>query len=159
MGTRKNSTDPKEESLKRSYAMARVFRGLLDIINDHNTDLTHKVVNHIRGFDQVQNEDSYENWCETNGFWRTILELIMRTYLQCCNNLGILLLSTIVVLTWPVRFLVELFSGMWFRHSVPPQWIEPDHANITPSMETAPEDSKVVRRVVYEEARVPKGDK
>jgi hypothetical protein len=154
MGTRKNSGHTEEASTEsvdtsQTYVLARVFRGCLDIIGDHNNSLSHKLIDHIRGFDRDTHEEENKPWFPVLGFWRMMLELVMRVYMQVCVNLGIILVMSMVILAWPVRFLVELCSGSWMRRSSydPYPQVEPSNDNIEGS-------DKVVRRVVYEEAKV-----
>ena len=159
MGTRKTSADPEQTKSVKTYCMARVFRGLLDLLSDHNASLLHAMVTHIRGFDNSDMEDDDQAFSEVMGFWRTLLELIVRTYVQLCINFGILMVASLVILTWPVRFMIDVFGGSWFgrnRYYYPPEHIQPTLDPIPPVNDNHPDSGEVVRRVVYEEAKIPK---
>lgn len=154
MGTRKTSRDTEETRTDtvdtgQTYVLAKVFRGALDIISEHNTSLSYTLIEHIRSFDRNNHEEENKPWFPVLGFWRMMLELIMRVYMQVCVNLGIILVMCMVMLAWPVRFMVELCSGSWMRRSAydPYPVAEPSNDNIEGS-------DNVVRRVVYEEAKV-----
>ena len=68
MGTRKTSADPEQTKSVKTYCMARVFRGLLDLLSDHNASLLHAMVTHIRGFDNSDMEDDDQAFSEVMGF-------------------------------------------------------------------------------------------
>jgi hypothetical protein len=64
----------------------------------------------------------------------------------------VLLVGTLVIVAWPLRCLIELFTGSWFgknyqHHEEPMQ---------EPVLDKTEEPKNVVRRVVYEEAKVEK---
>jgi hypothetical protein len=155
MGTGSHDTDLKTEA-SRSYIMARLFRGLLDILRTRNDTLVKEVLAHIRGFDHPLDETEvpYQN---VLGFWRMVVEIVFHIYAQISLGVGILIVSALVVLAWPLRFLVELFASSWVMRSS--QYHYQPHPDDIPPMEEPKMDdknSKVVRRVVYEETKVPK---
>ena len=155
MGTGSNDTDLKTEA-NRSYVMARLFRGLLDILRARNDTLVKEVLAHIRSFDHPvdENEVPYQ---DVLGFWRMVVEIVFHIYAQISLGVGILIVSVLVVLAWPLRFLVELFASSWVMKSNQYHY-EPHPLDQHPMEEPKLDDknSKVVRRVVYEETKVPK---
>lgn len=155
MGTGSNDTDLKTET-KRSHVMARLFRGLLDILRSRNDTLVKDVIGHIRGFDRPA-DDSELPYQEVLGFWRMLVELIFLIYAQICLFAGIVIVTSLVVLAWPLKFLIELFTSSWFMK--PSHYYPPHPDDQVPTQEEPVLDdnnSKVVRRVVYEETKVPK---
>lgn len=157
MGTGTDSADIKEEAKKRSHVMARLFRGSLDILRNKHEALGTALITHIRSFDKTADEAEYA-YVESLGFWRMLVELVFQVYIQICLFVGITLVVVLVVFAWPVRFLVEMFAGSWFLQK--DKWQYDQTTHVAPSLDPLPEtdadDSKVVRRVVYEEAKVPK---
>jgi hypothetical protein len=155
MGTGSHDTDLKTET-KRTYLMARLFRGLLDILRARNDTLVKDVLSHIRGFDRPLDESEI-TYQEVLGFWRMFVELIFQIYAQISLFAGVLIVTTLVIVAWPLKFLVELFAGSWIMKSN--QYHFQPHPDDVPPMEEPKlndKDSKVVRRVVYEETKVPK---
>lgn len=155
MGTGSNDSDLKADA-KRSHVMARLFRGLLDILRSRNDTMVKDVIGHIRGFDRPadQSELAYQ---EVLGFWRMFVELTFQIYAQLSLFIGTLIVTSLVVIAWPLKFLAELFTGTWFMR--PGQYYYPHHDDQLPQQEEPVLDdknSKVVRRVVYEETKVPK---
>ena len=154
MGTGQDSTDIKEEAKKRSHVMAKLYRGSLDILRTKHEALSNTLIQHIRSFDQIPNENDYA-YIESLGFWRMLVELVFQVYVQISLFIGICLVVLLVIGAWPVRFLIEMFAGSWFVSKVS----YPDEPQrVHPTMDPEPEldSDKVVRRVVYEEAKVPK---
>lgn len=157
MGTRPDNPDLKEEAKKRSYLMAKLHRGCIDILRTKHDSLGSTLLAHIRSFDSTADEDHYA-YVESLGFWRMIIELIFHIYILCSLYIGIFLIVALVLISWPMRFLVEVFSASWFlgpRQPYQPMTDPQYQEKIPPSMD-APESGDVVRRVVYEEAKVPK---
>ena len=159
MGTKSNSGNT-----KKINSMAQIYRGLIDIFYEHNTALKQRVTDHVRSFDRAPAEDDLDNqFYEMSGFWRIILELIVHTYTQLSLNIGIILVSVLVAVTWPIMFLVELFSAVWYRNTVNSGYYQ-EVPQIEPKAEAdTPGDGKVMRRMVYEETKVkavtPRSDK
>lgn len=155
MGTGSHDTDLKTET-KRSHVMARLYRGLLDILRSRNDTLVKDVISHVRGFDRPADESELA-YQEVLGFWRMFVELIFQIYAQICLFAGIVIVTSLVIVAWPLKFLVELFAGSWFMK--PSHYQYAQHPDEHPPMEEPKlddKDSKVVRRVVYEETKVPK---
>ena len=158
MGTGTPDTNPKTETQKRGYVAARLFRGIVDILRTRYDGLASAIIAHVRTFDKPADESDWI-YAETSGFWRMLLELTFQIYAAICFFVGILLVTVLVVASWPVRFLLEIFSGSVSatRHAY-----LPDPALKEPALTSAPTDSdssesdksKVVRRVVYEEAKL-----
>jgi hypothetical protein len=158
MGTR---TDNRNS--KKINSMAQIYRGLIDIFYENNSALKQQVTRHVRSFDRPPIEDDDQLY-EMSGFWRIILELIVHTYTQVSLNIGIVLISLLVVATWPIMFLVELFSAVWYRHGSHQPVYYQEEPQIDPKAEADTSgDGKVVRRMVYEETKVkavtPRSDK
>ena len=154
MGTGSHDTDLKKET-NRSYVMARLFRGLLDILRARNDTLVKEVLAHIRSFDHPVDETEVP-YQDVLGFWRMLVEITFHIYAQISLFVGILIVSVLVVLAWPLKFLIELFASSWVMKSNQYRYPYPEDA---PPMEEPKMDernSKVVRRVVYEETKVPK---
>ena len=154
MGTGSHDTDLKTEA-NRSYVMARLFRGLLDILRARNDTLVKEVLAHIRSFDHPVDETEVP-YQDVLGFWRMLVEITFHIYAQISLFVGILIVSVLVVLAWPLKFLIELFASSWVMKSNQYRYPYPEDA---PPMEEPKMDernSKVVRRVVYEETKVPK---
>jgi hypothetical protein len=154
MGTGSHDTDLKTET-NRSYVMARLFRGLLDILRARNDTLVKEILAHIRSFDHPVDETEVP-YQDVLGFWRMLVEIVFHIYAQISLFVGILIVSMLVVVAWPLKFLIELFASSWImKHN---QYRFP-YPNEDPPMEEPKIDeknSKVVRRVVYEETKVPK---
>lgn len=152
MGTGTNDSNFTEEAKKRQYVIARLFRGLIDILRTKHDNLASALISHVRTFDK-DTDDSDWIYAETSGFWRMLLELTFQIYANICFFVGILLVVALVCVAWPVRFLIEVFSGSFgaARNGAPYNHIPPTFEDITDS-----DDGKVVRRVVYEEAKVEK---
>lgn len=158
MGTRTDSTDIKEEAQNRSFMMAKLYRGTLDILRIKHDGLSNSLITHIRNFDRPATEGDYA-YVESMGFWRMVFELIVQVYVQISLFVGIGLVVALVLCAWPVRFIVELFSGSWFMYR--DRYVyEHEHsaAQVAPTLDEQPATGKadVVRRVVYEETKVPK---
>ena len=154
MGTGSHDTDLKTEA-NRSYVMARLFRGVLDILRARNDTLVKEVLAHIRSFDHPVDETEVP-YQDVLGFWRMLVEITFHIYAQISLFVGILIVSVLVVLAWPLKFLIELFASSWVMKSNQYRYPYPEDA---PPMEEPKMDernSKVVRRVVYEETKVPK---
>lgn len=156
MGTGSNDTDLKTDT-KRSHVMARLFRGLLDILRSRNDTLVKDVLVHIRGFDRPADESELA-YQEVLGFWRMFVELIFHIYAQLSLFIGTLIVTGLVIVAWPLKFLVELFTGSWFmkagHYHYQPHPDDQVHNQEEPVLDD--KNSKVVRRVVYEETKVPK---
>ena len=156
MGTGTDSTDIKEEAKKRSHVMAKLYRGILDILRTKHDTLSTSIIAHIRSFDRVAT-DGDMTYAESMGYWRMLVELIFQVYVQVSLFIGMTLVVMLVVLAWPLRFLIEIFSGSWFLSKERFQY-EQIQPTLDPIVPDEPEDKKsdVVRRVVYEEAKVSK---
>ena len=154
MGTRTDSTDIKEEAKKRSHVMAKLYRGSLDILRTKHEILSNSLIGHVRSFDRDAEEKDYA-YVESMGFWRMLVELIFQVYVQISLCVGILLVVLLVVFAWPIRFLIEAFAGSLFMSQKTTYAYDP---HVPPAMdpEYEPADTKVVRRMVYEETKVPK---
>jgi hypothetical protein len=155
MGTGSHDTDLKTET-NRTYVMARLFRGLLDILRARNDTLVKEVLAHIRSFDHPVDETEVP-YQDVLGFWRMLIEIVFHIYAQISLFVGILIVSVLVVVAWPLKFLIELFASSWVMKSN--QYHYRPHPDDEPPMEESKMDeknSKVVRRVVYEETKVPK---
>jgi hypothetical protein len=150
MGTGTDDSNLKEEAKKRSHMTARLYRGLLDILKTKNEHLSTALVAHIRSFDR--GEESEFSYTEMMGFWRMLMELIFNVYVQTVHFVGVLLVATLVVVAWPLRCLIELFTGSWFGKNYQHQ----DEPGQEPVFDKSEESKNVVRRVVYEEAKVEK---
>jgi hypothetical protein len=150
MGTGTDDSNLKEEAKKRSHMTARLYRGLLDILKTKNEHLSTALVAHIRSFDR--GEESEFSYTEMMGFWRMLMELIFNVYVQTVHFVGVLLVATLVVVAWPLRCLIELFTGSWFGKNYQHQ----DELGQEPVFDKPEESKNVVRRVVYEEAKVEK---
>ncbi len=151
MGTGTNDTNPKEDAKKRSYVTARLFRGIVDILRTKYDGLASAIIAHVRTFDK-QADDSDWIYAETSGFWRMLLELTFQIYSALCFFTGIILVTVLVIISWPIRFLLEVFTGSVAatRHAY---HVDPNPEYQEP-VEPTDDKSKVVRRVVYEEAKV-----
>lgn len=150
MGTGTDDSNLKEEAKKRSHMTARLYRGLLDILKTKNEHLSTALVTHIRSFDR--GEESEFSYTEMMGFWRMIMELIFNVYVQTIHFVGVTLVATLVIVAWPLRCLIELFTGSWFGKNYQHQ----DEPGQEPVFDKPEESKNVVRRVVYEEAKVEK---
>jgi hypothetical protein len=73
-------------------------------------------------------------------------------YVQTVHFVGVLLVATLVVVAWPLRCLIEVFTGSWFGKNYQHQ----DEPGQEPVFDKPEESKNVVRRVVYEEAKVEK---
>lgn len=163
MGTRTDSSDTKKASTKSEMTVALSYRGLLDILHKHHDNSVNDIKNHLRSFDREIENPREAHLQEVSGFWRMAMELVLRTYLHANLGMGILLLTVLVMLSWPLYFLVVSFSAGWMNVTTRQ---EPDLYQDTlrnqsyadPSLEPVPgnDNNEVVRRVVYEEAKVPK---
>jgi len=154
MGTGSNDTDLKTEA-NRSYVMARLFRGLLDILRARNDTLVKEVLAHIRSFDRPVDETEVP-YQDVLGFWRMLVEIIFHIYAQISLFAGLLIVSVLVVVAWPLKFLIELFASSWVMKNNQYRYPYPDEAPPMEEPKMDDKDSKVVRRVVYEETKVPK---
>ncbi len=151
MGTGTDDSNSKEETKKRSHMMAKLYRGLLDILKSKSDTLSTALVTHIRSFDR--NDESEFSYTEMMGFWRMLMELVFNVYVQIVHFVGVILVTVLVGVAWPIRCLLEIFTGSWFgRNYQIPSEVEPTD-RVAPSMD---EPKSVVRRVVYEEAKVDK---
>lgn len=158
MGTGSDDSNTKETAKKQHYVMARLYRGLLDILRSKNDSTMGAIIAHVRSFDQAPGETE-ESYTGVLGFWRMLIEMVFQVYTQVCLFGGVMLVLALVIASWPIRFLVELFSGSFgvfhrYNH------VMYEQAHIQPTMDPLPEapgpDDKVVRRVVYEETKVKK---
>lgn len=154
MGTGSHDTDLKTET-NRSYVMARLFRGLLDILRARNDTLVKEVLAHIRSFDHPVDETEVP-YQDVLGFWRMLVEITFHIYAQISLFVGILIVSVLVVLAWPLKFLIELFASSWVMKSNQYRYPYPEDAPPMEEPKMDEKNSKVVRRVVYEETKVPK---
>lgn len=158
MGTGSDDSNTKETAKKQHYVMARLYRGLLDIIRSKNDSTMGAIIAHVRSFDQLPGETE-ESYTGVLGFWRMLVEMVFQVYTQLCLFGGVLLVFTLVIISWPIRFLIELFSGSFgIFHKYNHVMYEQPHIQPTmdPVTEPAGPNDKVVRRVVYEETKVPK---
>lgn len=133
--------------------MARLYRGLLDILKSKSDSLSTALVAHIRSFDR--GEETEFSYTEMLGFWRMLMELVFNVYVQIVLFVGVLLVTVLVAVAWPIRCLIELFTGSWFgskQYAHLPE--EVSTADRVPP--TLDEQAGVVRRVVYEETKVEK---
>ena len=154
MGTGTDSTDIKEEAKKRSHVMAKLYRGSLDILRTKHEALSNSLITHVRSFDRDPEEKDYA-YVESMGFWRMIVELIFQVYVQISLCVGILLVVLLVIFAWPIRFLIEAFAGSFFMSQKTIYAYEPQMQPTTDA-DPDPANTKVVRRMVYEETKVPK---
>jgi hypothetical protein len=135
--------------------MARLFRGLLDILRARNDTLVKEVLAHIRSFDHPVDETEVP-YQDVLGFWRMLVEITFHIYAQISLFVGILIVSVLVVLAWPLKFLIELFASSWVMKSNQYRYPYPEDAPLMEEPKMDEKNSKVVRRVVYEETKVPK---
>jgi hypothetical protein len=135
--------------------MARLFRGLLDILRARNDTLVKEVLAHIRSFDHPVDETEVP-YQDVLGFWRMLVEITFHIYAQISLFVGILIVSVLVVLAWPLKFLIELFASSWVMKSNQYRYPYPEDAPPMEEPKMDEKNSKVVRRVVYEETKVPK---
>jgi len=135
--------------------MARLFRGLLDILRARNDTLVKEVLAHIRSFDRPVDETEVP-YQDVLGFWRMLVEIIFHIYAQISLFAGLLIVSVLVVVAWPLKFLIELFASSWVMKNNQYRYPYPDEAPPMEEPKMDDKDSKVVRRVVYEETKVPK---
>lgn len=167
MGTRKTSANPKK-------TITHVYRGLLDIVHQNHARINQDIISHVRSFDREPNEHELE--INVIGFWRMLLELIFNCYTQTTKIMGITLIFALVIISYPLRLFGTLCGGMWFsnhRRVIMSQdeydyyygnQPNPDQKENTTKKDpdlgsmgnVTPNDGKVVRRVVYEEAKVSK---
>jgi hypothetical protein len=153
MGTGTDSTDLKTEA-KHSHVMAKLYRGNLDILRTKHEALSNSLITHIRSFDKTV-DDNDSTYAESLGFWRMLVELIFQVYVQISLCVGILLVVLLVIFAWPIRFLIELFAGSWVMNR--PNYVyEPERVQPSLDPEPDPANTKVMRRMVYEETKVPK---
>ena len=155
MGTGTDSTDIKEEAKKRSHVMAKLYRGSLDILRTKHDALNNSLIAHVRSFDKPVEEKDYP-YVESMGFWRMIVELIFQVYVQISLCIGILLVVLLVIFAWPLRFLIEAFAGSFFLNQKTVYYEPQIQPTLDPVEEPTDKKSDVVRRVVYEEAKVSK---
>lgn len=159
---------------KKTVTMTQVFRGLLDILHQNQSDLHQNLNAHIRSFDRKTNEDDPD--LNVVGFWSLVLELIFNCYTQTILAVGTTLVLFLALITYPVRFFGSMFAGGLFRQAPPltEEEIRMYHAQqqlfneqvgivskvpVTEENRKEPkieDDGKVVRRVVYEETKVKK---
>ncbi len=151
MGTGTDDSNSKEETKKRSHMMAKLYRGLLDILKNKSDTLSTALVAHIRSFDR--NEETEFSYTEMMGFWRMLMELVFNVYVQIVHFVGVLLVTVLVAVAWPIRCLIEIFTGSWFGRNYQVSEDVETTDRIAPTMD---EPKSVVRRVVYEEAKVDK---
>jgi hypothetical protein len=164
MGTRTDSTNTKKAGAKSEMTVALAYRGLLDILHKNHDTTTTDIMSHLRSFDRVIDDPREMHLQEVSGFWRMTMELVLRTYLHINLGVGILLLSMLMIISWPIYFLVVSFSAGWSGMTARTREAELRYAEelaragyADPALEpTAPanDNDKVVRRVVYEEAKV-----
>lgn len=158
MGTGTNDTDLKAGAKTRSFIMAKLYRGFLDILRIKHDGLSNALITHIRNFDKPAEESDYA-YVESMGFWRMLVELIFSVYVQLSLFVGIALVVALVICAWPIRFIVEMFTGSWFM-KLGNYHYQPHPEDQLPPVQEEPvlddKNSKVVRRVVYEETKVPK---
>lgn len=168
MGTRTDSANTKKAGAKSEMTIALSYRGLLDILHKNHDTTTLDIMAHLRSFDRPIDDPREMHLQEVSGFWRMTMELVLRTYLHINLGVGILLLSMLVMLSWPIYFLVVSFSAGWSNMTARSRDAElryaeemarasyADPALETPTASTTPanDNDKVVRRVVYEEAKV-----
>jgi hypothetical protein len=135
--------------------MARLYRGLLDILRSRSDTLVKDVIGHIRGFDRPVDENEIQ-YQDVLGFWRMLIEVAFLIYAQVCLFAGIIIVTTLVIIAWPLKFLIELFSSSWVMKSNQYRFPYPEDAPPMEEPKMDEKNSKVVRRVVYEETKVPK---
>lgn len=157
MGTGSDDSNTKETAKKQHYVMARLYRGLLDILRSKNDSTMVAIIAHVRSFDQVP-EETEEPYTGVLGFWRMLIEMVLQVYTQICLFGGVMLVLALVIVSWPIRFLIELFSGSFSLFRYNHGAYEQSHIQPTmdPPLETVNPTDKVVRRVVYEETKVKK---
>lgn len=153
MGTGTDDSNPKEEAKKRSHLMARLYRGLLDILKHKNDSLSTALTAHIRSFDR--GDESEFSYTEMMGFWRMLMELVFNVYVQLVYFVGVVLVTVLVIFAWPIRCVIEIFGGSWFGKQYQTQDLQQDDRVPVPD-DTKSDKANVVRRVVYEEAKVEK---
>lgn len=154
MGTGTDDSNPKEEAKKRSHLMARLYRGLLDILKNKNDSLSTALTAHIRSFDR--GDESEFSYTEMMGFWRMLMELVFNVYVQFVYFIGVVLVTVLVIFAWPIRCVIEIFGGSWFGKQYQAQDM-PQEDRVAPVLDDPKADkANVVRRVVYEEAKVEK---
>ena len=152
MGTGTDNTDIKEEAKKRSHVMAKLYRGSLDILRTKHEALSTSLIGHVRSFDRTAEEKDYP-YIESMGFWRMLVELIFQVYVQISLCVGILLVVLLVIFAWPIRFIIEAFAGSLFINQRTTYAYE---TQVQPTLDPEPDNTKVMRRMVYEETKVPK---
>jgi hypothetical protein len=121
-------------------------------------------VNHVRKFDRSKDDlEDAEITVGVFGFWRLMLEQATGFYIWLMSGLGLFLVFCLAVLSFPIRLVIGSISLMMAsRHFtqvdyVYPDQIDPALATPVPANDNKEDDKEVVRRVVYEEAKVSKG--
>jgi hypothetical protein len=139
--------------------MTSIFRGLLDILHKHNDSLHKDLVTHVRKFDMLEEDmDPMDLEVGVYGFWRLMLEQVIGFYTWMTLFTGLVLMFTLSIISYPIRMLVGTIS-LAFTRSTNIIMADQNEYLREPSNDNQPVDSEVVRRVVYEEAKVPKGAK
>ena len=91
-----------------------------------------------------------------------MLEQATGFYIWLMSGLGLLLVFCLAVLSFPIRLVIGTISLlMASRHFTQVDYVYPDQVEptgtATPANDNKEDDKEVVRRVVYEEAKVSKG--
>ena len=139
--------------------MTEIFRGLLDILHKHNDSLHKDLVSHIRKFDR-KTDEMEENEIEIGvyGFWRLMLEQATGFYLWIMSGMGLSMILILAVLSFPLRLMIGAVSLMLKTSSrYQTEFVEPNLNEPAAPAAPANDNREVVRRVVYEEAKVAKG--
>jgi hypothetical protein len=88
--------------------LAHIYRGILDILHNHHSQLRKNLTEHIRRFDETNLEEKLSD-VSVYGFWRMLLELTFNTYIHICLGVGILLAFLLVLVSWPIRTIFGLY--------------------------------------------------
>ncbi len=88
--------------------LAHIYRGILDILHSHYSDLRKRLITHIRSFDE-KDLDNLGIDTSVYSFWRMLLELLFNTYIHISLGVGILLCFVLVIITWPIRALFGVY--------------------------------------------------
>ena len=88
--------------------LAHIYRGILDILHNHYSQLRKNLTEHIRRFDETNLEEKLSD-VSVYGFWRMLLELTFNTYIHICLGVGILLAFLLVLVSWPIRTIFGLY--------------------------------------------------
>ncbi len=88
--------------------LAHIYRGILDILHSHYSDLRKRLITHIRSFDE-KDLDSLGIDTSVYSFWRMLLELLFNTYIHISLGVGVLLCFILVIFTWPIRALFGVY--------------------------------------------------